>query len=138
MDDLIITSVSDEMIADLKMFMKDRYGEITSADGPILNYLGMVFDLSTSGEVKMTMQGYVEDTIAYTGIMGHARSPASDGLFEVRAEAVLVSEDQRSWFHSVVAKLVYPAKRARPECLTAVAYLATRVIKCTMDDVEKL
>ena len=51
---------------------------------------------------------------------------------------MLVSEEQRSWFHSVVAKLAYLAKRARPECLTAVAYLATRVTKCTGDDIEKL
>ena len=80
-DDLIMTSVSDEIIADLKVFMKDRYRETMSADGPVLNYLGMVFDLSTSGQVKITMQGYVEDTIAYTGIVGHAKSPATDGLF---------------------------------------------------------
>ena len=32
----------------------------------------------------------------------------------------------------------YLAKRARPECHTAVAYLATRVTKCTTDDIEKL
>ena len=38
----------------------------------------------------------------------------------------------------MVAKLAYLAKRARPECLCAVAYLVTRVTKCTTDDVEKL
>ena len=77
-DDLIITSESDEMISDLKGYMKNRYGEITSADGPVLNYLGMVFDLSIRGQVKMTMQGYVEDTIAYSGIVGHSKSAPVD------------------------------------------------------------
>lgn len=48
-DDLIVTSENDVMITDLKVFLKKRYGEITSADGPVLNYLGMVFDLSTPG-----------------------------------------------------------------------------------------
>ena len=86
----------------------------------------------------MSMQGYVEDTIAYAGVIGHARSPATDGLLETRDGATLVTESVRSWFHSVVAKLAYLAKRARPECLTAVAYLATRVTKCTTDDVDKL
>ena len=38
----------------------------------------------------------------------------------------------------MVAKLAYLAKRARPECLCAVAYLMTRVTKCTTDDVAKL
>ena len=98
----------------------------------------MVFDMSTPGQAKMIMQGYVEDTIAYAGVVGHANSPATDGLFETRSDAVKVPEGQRSWFHSAVAKLAYLAKRARQECLTAVVYLATRVTKCTADDIEKL
>lgn len=32
----------------------------------------------------------------------------------------------------------YLVKRAKPECLRVVAYLATRVTKCTVDDIEKL
>ena len=32
----------------------------------------------------------------------------------------------------------YLSKSAKPECLTAIAFLATRVTKCTNDDVEKL
>ena len=35
-------------------------------------------------------------------------------------------------------KLLYVAKRIRPECLTAVSFLSTRVTKCDEDDVEKL
>ena len=84
------------------------------------------------------MQGYVEDTIAYSGIVGHSRSPATSGLFDTRDGVVLVSGTQKSWFHRVVAKLAYLAMSARPECLTAVAFLATRVTKCTVDDIQKL
>jgi hypothetical protein len=50
----------------------------------------------------------------------------------------LCTEQRRKDFHSTVAKMLYLAKRTRPECLTAVAYLATRVTKCTEDDWEKL
>lgn len=50
----------------------------------------------------------------------------------------MAKESQKIWFHSVVAELSSLAKRAKPECLTAVAYLATRVAKCTEDDLEKL
>ena len=118
--------------------LRRRYGIITRADGPVVNYLGMVFDLTVPGEVRMTMRGYVEDTIAYAGVPGTAKSPATDGLFDTRDEAVAAAENERVWFHSVVAKLSYLAKRAKPECLAAVAYLATRVTKCTEDDLEKL
>ena len=34
--------------------------------------------------------------------------------------------------------LLYLSKRARPDCLAAVSYLATSVTKCDTDDVGKL
>lgn len=115
-----------DMINELCSGLKSKYGEITRNDGPVLNYLGMVFDLSQPGEVRMSMKGHINDTLQYAGIPGKARSPATDGLFETRADAELVPETIRAWFYSVVAKLSYLTKRAQPECLTAVAYLATR------------
>ena len=106
MDDLIITSTDRDMITDLKSFLRNRYGEITSSDGPVLNYLGMVFDMSVLGEARVTMKGYVEDVITYAGAIGtNARSPATDGLFETREDALPAVETERAWFHSVVAKL---------------------------------
>ena len=41
-------------------------------------------------------------------------------------------------FHSLVAKILYLAKRTKPECVTAISFLATRVTRCTPDDEEKL
>jgi hypothetical protein len=38
----------------------------------------------------------------------------------------------------LVAKLLYLAKKTKPDCLTTVAFLATRVSKCTDQDWEKL
>jgi hypothetical protein len=73
-----------------------------------------------------------------SGIPGTARTPGTDGLFEVRDSASPVPEEVRVWFHKHVAVILYLAKRARPELLTAVSYLATRVTKCDGDDVDKL
>ena len=42
-DDSIITSVDQQMIEDICSSLNERYGNITRQDGPILNYLGMVF-----------------------------------------------------------------------------------------------
>ena len=78
-DDLIITCIDKEIITQLCDHLSARYGVITRTDGTILNYLGMVFDLTTVGEVKMTMQGFVEDTILCAGVKGLARTPATDG-----------------------------------------------------------
>jgi hypothetical protein len=42
------------------------------------------------------------------------------------------------WFHTHVAKLLYLAKRVRPEMLTAISFLTTRVQACDQDDLAKL
>ena len=137
-DDLMITSTDSDMIESLSKGLNQRYGDITRNDGPIVNYLGMVFDLSLPGIAKVSMTGYVEDMLKEVGTTKGARTPATEGLFDVRPDADMAIEGQRMIFHRHVAKMLYLAKRARPDCLTAVAFLATRVTKCTVDDLAKL
>jgi hypothetical protein len=98
----------------------------------------MVFDLSRPGEARVTMKGYVEELLASTGVTGGARTPATEVLFEQREDAKPVTGAEQNRFHRAVAGLLYQAKRARPDSLTTVAYLATRVTRCTDHDVEKL
>ena len=137
-DDLLITSKSKEMISELTEGLQARYGEITLAHGPLINYLGMAFDFSCAGETRVSMAGYVDKMLESSGVLSIAETPATDGLFETRPDAIMVKEEVRVWFHHVTAQLVYLAKRVKPECLTAVAYLATRVTRCSVDDVDKL
>lgn len=137
-DDLLITSVESGMIEELSEGLRLRYGEITKTSGSILNYLGMVLDLSHPGEARVSMKGFVEDMLLSSGVTGGVKLPASEGLFETRVGALLCAEPRRKEFHSLVAKLLYLAKKSRPDCLTAVAFLTTRVSRCTEDDWDKL
>ncbi len=59
-------------------------------------------------------------------------------MFDVR-DAAKATEAEQQWFNSYVAKvLLYLAKRVRPECLTTVAFLSTRINECDVDDLAKL
>lgn len=136
-DDLLVTSADGEMIELLCTGLKSKYGEISRNNGPVVNYLGMTFDMRHPGEARVSMKGYVDDLLEGSEIVGVARTPATDGLFDIR-DVPAVSEDRRAKFHSLVAKVLYLAKRTKPECLTAISFLATRVTKCTGDDEEKL
>ena len=118
--------------------LKRTYGDIKRMDGPVVGYLGMTIDTSKSGETRITMQGYVDDLLAGCGVEGAAATPATESLFEVRENGVKVTEAERHEFHRQVAKLLYLAKRVRPECLTTVSFLATRVTRCDSDDLGKL
>ena len=78
------------------------------------------------------MKGYVDELLIWYGESGTAKDPAGESLFDEKVGA------RRGTFFSTVAKLLYLAKRARPEELTGVLDLATRVQKCDEEDVRKL
>jgi hypothetical protein len=138
-DDMIITCVNESTIVELISKLKERYTEgVTVHEGPVVSYLGMTFDWSQPGQVKITQEGYITEMLNNSGVEGMAKTPAADNLYEVREEVPLATEETSEWFHSQVAKALYLAKRTKPECLTAVAYLTTRVTKCNLDDVVKL
>jgi hypothetical protein len=98
----------------------------------------MTFDYTSTGEVKVTMDSATDDIIATSGDKIKPRAtPATEELFATR-ESAKASEEEAAFFRSQVAKLLYLAKRVRPECLTAVAFLTTRAQHPDSDDMAKL
>jgi hypothetical protein len=63
--------------------------------------------------------------------------PGGKDTFQVNTGEV-VGKEQAGWYHTVTAKLLYLAKRARPDILTVVSFLCTRVTGPTIEDVKKL
>jgi len=57
-------------------------------------------------------------------------TPAAETLFDVRSDVEKASSSEAAYFHTYVAKILYLAKRVRPECLTALSFLTTRVHDC--------
>jgi hypothetical protein len=57
---------------------------------------------------------------------------------EFLRDAPKATAAEAKWFHKYVAKMLYLAKRTRPEGLTVVAFLSTRVNVCNIDDLAKL
>ena len=114
-----------------------KYQPLTVHRGNVHSYLGMTWDYSTLGRVKITMEKYVKDVLHGYEVTGQAATPASVNLFELRESDLLGSDDSIE-FHSRVAKLLYLAKRVRPDILTPIAFLSTRTRAPTDDDQRKL
>ena len=106
--------------------------------GEILNYLGMTLDFRTPKQVKITMAHCVDGILSECGVIKGAVTPATSRLFDVRDDQTPATEDERVWFHSFVARMLHLSKRVRPECLTAVSFLSTRVHVTDTDDLTKL
>ena len=137
-DDLLVTSKDSALLEAFDDFLQSVYPETKTKHGTIVNYIGMTFDFSIEGEVQITMRNCVNDILKDCGVTHTKRTPAAATLFEVRDDAKKATADEMQFFRSYVAKILYLAKRARPECLTAVAFLTTRAHCCDEDDMAKL
>ena len=136
-DDLFVTCFSHSDIEAFCKYLKTVYPETKETRGVIIDYIGMTFDFSTVGEVKVTMDNCVNDIISECGVTDVRTTPATAKLFDIR-DAPRASEEDQKYFRTYVAKMLYVAKRAKPECLVAVAFLSTRVNVCDVDDMAKL
>jgi hypothetical protein len=67
-----------------------------------------------------------------------APSPSTKRTFKVDKGSPLLGEEEKKFFYSTVAKLLFMAKRARPDLLTLVSFLCTRVQGATQQDMGKL
>jgi hypothetical protein len=137
-DDLLVTCENESSLEDLQKYLRSVYPEITVHRGKKLDYLGMTFDFLEDGEVSVTMDNMVNGILDDSGVSSVRETPAGENLFVVREEATRLSTEESQYFHSYVARLMYLAKRVRPECMTAISFLATRINECDEDDMKKL
>jgi len=97
----------------------------------------MTFDFIVPGQASITMDNCVQDILAECGMWPRRSTPAASTLFDTK-DAPKVTAEEVKFFRSYVTKLVYLAKRVRPECIVAVAFLATRMNAVNVDDIVKL
>ena len=138
LDDLLFSCVSEATVDEVIGALKDKYKEVTVHEGVKLPYLGMVFDFSDRAKLRISMEKYIEDVLSLYCVTGMAKTPADRNLFFVDESSPELAEERADAFHSRVAKLLYLAKRVRPEILPAIIFLTTRVNCWTEQDWEKL
>ena len=86
------------------------------------------------------MKHHLEEVLQdFTGkITIKVNTPAAVHLFVVDEECQKLCKKDMEIFHSIVAKLLFVGKRARPDIIIAIAFLTTRVSKSDEDDWKKL
>ena len=138
-DDVLVTACSEAVIDKIIDDICRMYRSLSVHRGRVLDYLGMTFDYSTIGKCKVTMKQYVSDLLEFCkDIEGTAKTPASDSLFQVEDNGEILSSAEKKLFHSVTAKILYLAKRVRPDLLTAISFLTKRVTAPYISDLRKL
>ena len=99
----------------------------------------ITLDYNIDGKVQIKMIGYIDGITSLPESMdGKSATPAGNNLFMVNPGASPLPVSESEIFHHYVAKLLFLCKRARPDILTAIAYLSTRVKAPDVDNLKKL
>ena len=102
--------------------------------------MGMKLYYREQGKVKIDMTDYLKKILDNLPDKYQVKviTPAANHSFEVNGTTRKLSERDAQAFHTIVAKLLFLCKRARPYILTGVALLRTGVIYPDKDDDKKL
>ena len=137
-DDILATSVLKSLLNQTYTMLLDKYHEVKQTTGNVHSFLGMELTFGKNpGTTQVSMTKFINDLLRDSGVTKTSPTPATDGLFEVKNSILLITVN-KEWFHSYVMKLLYLAKRVRPDILTAVAFLTSRVLAPTQADQLKL
>lgn len=136
-DDLKISSRDKRHIDTLLTDLKTIYGNVTIHEGPVFDYLGMKFDYTRDGEIRISMDTYIKELCEEFDVNIHVKCPHTCNLFVI-SDSPRLSKQDKERFHGAVAKMLYMAKRARPDILTAISFLTTRIMDPTEEDHGKL
>jgi hypothetical protein len=120
----------------LKGTLERHFGTVTFEEGKKLSYLGMQLEVRKV-ETTVDMCFYVKKILEDVKALPR-ESPGTKNTFIVESKSTLLGEEDRKMFHKKTAQLLYLAKRARPDVLTVVSFLCTRVQSATVEDQRKL
>ena len=139
-DDCMCTCVDLKLLQDTAKWLKEMFNDLSVNWGTEHSYLGMTFRFpAEAGQgVNISMEGYIEELMHLCKPEGTNATPASERLFVINPKSKPLNDAEREKFHSVVAKILYLAKRTRPDVLLPIAFLASRVLVATTEDQEKL
>ena len=120
-----------EVLEGLLTSLNEEFGKeapLTVTRGKVHDYLGMTFDYTIPGKVKITMPDFVQgvlDECPEDLMKGPSSTPAAHHLFNLDLERNKLSDEKASSIHHLTAKLLYLSKRAWPDLQTAVSFLMT-------------
>lgn len=126
-DDLKLSHVDASVVDAVLELLKKEFGqqmELTVRRGKMHDYLGFQFDFLTDKKVTMTMNDFIQELIKECPdnlMKGTSTTPAPAHLFAVDRDCEKPKDDERVIFHHLTAKILYLAKKTRPDLLTAVS-----------------
>ncbi len=134
-----ISHKDPQVVIDVLNAISEHFGDLTITRGSKYDFLGMNVEIKER-HVHINMREQVQEAIHWENNQGGCKptSPATVHLFHCDENAPSLTEEKSDQFHSIIQKLLYICKRARPDVESAVSYLCMRVSAPNIDDDNKL
>ena len=135
-DDLKISHRNNSVLKSTLATLSERYGKINDLT---VTY-GKVHEFIGDGKLNVKMDDYVEEILESADQLlldkrrDQAKTPASTDLFDIDESAASLDLERSDHFRTMSAKLLYLAPRGRPDIMTAVSFLCTRVQQPNVED----
>ena len=123
MDDLLIFASQAETER-IRSFLTEAFTTITISIDNSISYLGMQL-LWKDRFFTVDMDFYVWQLLKYWMHVPVIANPGTRDLFKIGEKSKLFAEQSRELFHSMVARILYLAKRVREDIITVVSFLCT-------------
>jgi hypothetical protein len=135
-DDLLITCTDTHAIDWIINQLTVKYESITVHDELILHYLGLTIDLTKHDQAIVSQVGLIESVLSWYEVdrQHPAITPALPTIMEDTSESPALIPLGAKTFHTIIATLLFIAKRTRPDILFAVNILCGRVLRPTEAD----
>jgi hypothetical protein len=137
-DDILLFADTHE-IERVKAFMMREFQWIMVICEKVQSYLGMNIEIHDHA-VIVDMIYYIDQILReiHSVSLASYNTPAVKECFHAKEDSPPLDGVGKQKFHTIVAKLLYLSKRARPDLLTATSFLCTRVKGPTKADQRKL
>jgi hypothetical protein len=135
-DDLLIFATKKEMAALKELFIK-KFQWITMEVTDKVSYLGMQIN-RWDNQVEVGMEFFLTKLLDPYATVPIRQTPGMRTVYQVDSHSEKLKESERRIFHTETAKLLFLAKRVRPDILTVVSFLCTQVTRATVEDRKKL
>ena len=132
MENLKISHVNGDVMDAITIQLRKQHGkeaELKIHQGKLHDYLRMKLDYRDHVKLKINMTDYLKNILddLPRKYQGEAITPVANHIFEVNNTTCKLSKGYTQAFHTIVTKLLFLCNLERPNILTGVAFLTTRV-----------
>ncbi len=127
-DDILMSHNNKEILElEAQMLGKQFSGYNIVHDNESMKYVGLEIRRNKNMDIIVSMNEYVENLIKWSGCTKQFSTPGEPNDFQSDESEFVVSMKDIEIFHTGVAKLLFVAKRVRPDILLQVNMLCSKV-----------